>query len=331
MKYLCVSPEKAKEMKELYKDSIERTQQVLKENGKVLFPLKSNHSLPDVEIVELDFSPQTGQPTISLPSAYEAYSPSLLVTEEYSEAIYKALCMKHSCKYVLLKQRINRLDIRGPQTRLLYSTESNPTDEEVIASVKQNSCWYKWYPLHSMFCRGNIPEKIRMSQLVLREDELVLDLYAGIGYWTIPLLKRNEGVRVIACDMNAWSVKALRENLLKNKVSERCIVLEGDNAMFQDVYSGKCDRVLLGLLPSSQRGWPLAISALKECGGVLHIHENVPKAELDQFQEHIKTSLDTLWRELRNSECRVTIKSITCVKSYSPKVYHYVFDVQIAH
>ena len=36
------------------------------------------------------------------------------------------------------------------------------------------------------------------------------------------------------------------------------------------------DRVNLGLIPSSEAGWPVACMALKPCtGGILHIHENV--------------------------------------------------------
>ena len=35
------------------------------------------------------------------------------------------------------------------------------------------------------------------------------------------------------------------------------------------------DRVNLGLIPSSEDGWPVACAALKHTGGFLHIHSNV--------------------------------------------------------
>ena len=38
---------------------------------------------------------------------------------------------------------------------------------------------------------------------------------------------------------------------------------------------GVADRVSLGLLPSSEAGWGVACTALKEAGGWLHIHGNV--------------------------------------------------------
>ena len=45
---------------------------------------------------------------------------------------------------------------------------------------------------------------------------------------------------------------------------------------FQVCPKGVADRVNLGLIPSSQKGWPIACTALKpQSGGILHIHENV--------------------------------------------------------
>ena len=42
---------------------------------------------------------------------------------------------------------------------------------------------------------------------------------------------------------------------------------------------GVADRVLLGLLPFSQRGWKAALAALKDEGGWLHLHNNVKDSD----------------------------------------------------
>ncbi len=42
---------------------------------------------------------------------------------------------------------------------------------------------------------------------------------------------------------------------------------------------GVADRVLLGLLPSSQCAWRAALAALKNQGGWLHLHNNVKDSE----------------------------------------------------
>lgn len=47
-------------------------------------------------------------------------------------------------------------------------------------------------------------------------------------------------------------VDALRENLVLNKVADRCTVYPGDNAVVAPI--GVADRVNLGLIPSSEKG-----------------------------------------------------------------------------
>jgi tRNA wybutosine-synthesizing protein 2 len=35
------------------------------------------------------------------------------------------------------------------------------------------------------------------------------------------------------------------------------------------------DRISLGLIPTSEFGWPIALRALKPRGGMLHVHNNI--------------------------------------------------------
>ena len=82
------------------------------------------------------------------------------------------------------------------------------------------------------------------------------------------------GIRRILCfEINHDSVMALRRNVEQNGVSDRCEVkqrsecdnqiVEGDNRVTTRPYHDVADRVLLGLLPSSREGWPLALQLLK--------------------------------------------------------------------
>ena len=54
------------------------------------------------------------------------------------------------------------------------------------------------------------------------------------------------------------------------------VVHRGDNRKTAPVaLAGVADRVNLGLLPSSEPGWPVAAAVLKPRGGMLHVHGNV--------------------------------------------------------
>lgn len=58
-----------------------------------------------------------------------------------------------------------------------------------------------------MFSRGNITEKIRFGNLV-QPGEIVLDLYAGIGYFTLPALIHGGAGHVYCCEWNSEAGKS---------------------------------------------------------------------------------------------------------------------------
>ncbi|NXD03908.1 TYW2 protein, partial [Certhia familiaris] len=124
-----------------------------------------------------------------------------------------------------------------------------------------------------MFSPGNITEKLRVASLPC-SGEVLVDLYAGIGYFTLPFLVHAGAAFVHACEWNSHAVEALHRTLVLNGVRDRCHIHSGDSRQLQlrDV----ADRVNLGLIPSSEQGWPVACRVLKkDTGGVLHIHHNV--------------------------------------------------------
>ena len=62
---------------------------------------------------------------------------------------------------------------------------------------------------------GNGTEKARMGR-VSAAGETVVDLFAGIGYYTLQLLRHAGVAKVYACEWNPNSVAALRANLVSN-------------------------------------------------------------------------------------------------------------------
>ena len=191
---------------------------------------------------------------------------------------------------------------------------------------------YSFDVTKSMFSAGNLSERGRIGELSCT-GETVLDLYAGIGYYTLPLLLRAGAAHVHACEWSDDAIQALRHNLDANGVAERCTVHTGDNRETlistgstndsTTAVLGSCDRVLLGLLPNSQDGWPLALAALKPEGGWLHLHGNAPGGDEEAWG-------DSVVNELREMDSRrVLLDRLVKVKWYAPHVRHCVLDLSI--
>jgi len=200
--------------------------------------------------------------------------------------------------------------------------------EDGWVTHREHGIDYSFDVTKSMFSAGNLSERGRIGELSCT-GETVLDLYAGIGYYTLPLLLRAGAAHVHACEWSDDAIQALRHNLDANGVAERCTVHPGDNllSLAEDGSAasvlGSCDRVMLGLLPSSKDGWPLALAALKPEGGWLHLHGNAPGGSEVEWAASVTEKLAGLEAE------NVTLERLVKVKWYAPHIRHCVLDIRL--
>ena len=68
-------------------------------------------------------------------------------------------------------------------------------------------------------------ERHRVIQSV-ESDERVIDMFAGVGPFAVPMASR--GAEVVACDLNPAAVRLLVDNARRNGVSDRLTAVEGD-------------------------------------------------------------------------------------------------------
>ena len=97
-------------------------------------------------------------------------------------------------------------------------------------SRKENGIKYLHDITKCMFSDGNITEKLRIASFDC-SGMTIVDLFAGIGYFVLPYLIHAGAQLVYACEWNPDAIEALKKNLAINNVSERCVVLEGDNKL----------------------------------------------------------------------------------------------------
>ncbi|GAU98222.1 hypothetical protein RvY_09398 [Ramazzottius varieornatus] len=281
----------------------------------------------------------------------DAFSGGIWISLE-PIALWKCVAKSFHVDRVARQGRIRSDAFRSPRVEMLLGSNT-------WAKKKENGLIYELNITKSMFSSGNITEKTRMLNLDC-EGDVIVDLFAGIGYFTIPLLKAG-AAKVYACEWNPYAVEALRRNLKLNRMEDRCEVLFGDNRQVAPV--GVADRVVLGLIPSSEMSWPAAIKCLKTShGGVLHVHMNVETLKTDQQQHvfstyhteqssdyfYIASSVDwknsplfrdfafTIMRRLHDmcnemflERWLITVVHFERVKSYGPKVWHCVYDVEL--
>jgi tRNA wybutosine-synthesizing protein 2 len=162
-----------------------------------------------------------------------------------------------------------------------------------------------------MFAQGNRDEKMRMARLIKAGlvGERVADLFAGIGYFTIPMA--GSGARVHAMEINPVAFGYLKRNIAENGLGERVEAAYGD---CRTLLSGDYDRVVMGhfdavtILP--------AVFSHVHAGSVLHVHS------IGDATEAIRASIE-------GAGFCASIH-VHKVKKYRPHTWHVVQDVTLS-
>ncbi|CAL5062533.1 unnamed protein product [Urochloa decumbens] len=237
--------------------------------------------------------------------------------ESVSEELWPLVAKSLSAQRLARQGKITPNGTRDSTLELLLGDNGWVTHHE-------NGIRYSLDATKCMFSSGNRSEKLRMGQLNCR-DEVVVDLFAGIGYFVIPFLVKANAKFVYACEWNPHAVEALRRNVHDNNVQDRCMILEGDNRVTAP--KGVADRVCLGLLPSSECSWVTAVKALRVEGGIMHIHGNVNDSDETRWLDNVVESISNI-AKAHGLSWNVSLEHVERVKWYGPHIRHLVVDVR---
>lgn len=120
-------------------------------------------------------------------------------------------------------------------------------------------------------------ERRRIATQVTR-GEVVVDMFAGIGPYSILVAKLEPHSRVYAIDINPTATKYLKENILTNEVADRVTPLSGDAREFaKSKLHGVADRVIMNLPSEAEHFLDAAVRIIKGNGGTVHYYQFAPR------------------------------------------------------
>ena len=214
------------------------------------------------------------------------------------------------CTTVLADEGISG-QLRQPVRRTIVGSRSRTTH-------KENGVVFHLDARAVMFSPGNLRERMRMSRL--GQGEVVVDMVAGIGYFSIPMAVHSRPRRVLAIELNPQSYQFLCQNIRANEVQDIVQPILGDCAL--ETPQGIADRVLMGMVQVTNRYLETGIAALKP-GGTLHYHQTIPSWQFPEAAvEEVKDAALAMGRRAEILKCKR-------VKKFSPGVVHAVIDARI--
>jgi len=234
--------------------------------------------------------------------------------KNYEKEIGEVYAMILNCKTVL--NDIGGISgvYREPNVAVIYGS----TNTETIH--KENGIKYKLDPQKIMFSSGNMDERLRMAN-ISNTGETVVDLFAGIGYFTIPMAVYSKPKKIFACEINPVSYDYLCTNIILNNVTSLVEPLKGDNRKISP--KNVADRVLLGYFGDTHDFIPTALDCLKNHTGIIHYHDKFPEDVVpDGPLKIVKKIAEKYDRDAQ-------LLKYKHVKTYAPGISHFVLDIQI--
>ncbi len=190
---------------------------------------------------------------------------------------------------------------------------------------KELGCRFKIDISKAFFSPRLSAEHERVAKQV-SPGECVVDMFAGVGPFSILISKRLKDVQVHAIDANPEAASLIRENAKMNKVQDRIKVWSGDaRVVVKDHLSGIATRVIMNHPSQAREFLEPAYKALRRDGGIVHYYTFAEGSDSESdAKKELAAALDnSAWKVEKTVETRK-------VRGVAPMRWQIAIDAKLA-
>ena len=189
---------------------------------------------------------------------------------------------------------------------------------------KEHGCKY-YLDLAKVYFSPRLSHEHNRVASFVKDGETVVDLFAGVGPFSILIAKTRENVKVYAIDANPYAIKFLKKNIRLNRVESQVYPILGDaKQIVKQRLSGIADRVIMNLPEKAVEFVDAACKAVKPAGGTVHFYSFV---NASNSLENVKFRfIDTVQKSGRKVE---EILFSRLVRTTAPHEWQAVLDAKI--
>ena len=208
----------------------------------------------------------------------------------------------------------------------LRSLEFLLGEETTETRYKEHGCVYKTDLRKAYFSPRLSYERMRIAELI-QPGEAVLNMFAGVGCYSIAIAKHSEPLKVYSVDVNPSAFQYLRENIRLNRVETVVVPIQGD----AKTVTGKklqniADRVLMPLPERAYEYLDYALLALNPAGGWIHYYgfeyANKNEDPIKKAETKVSEKMCRLCTDFQAEFGRI-------VRPIGPRWYQVVLDIRV--
>ncbi|MDQ4101073.1 MAG: class I SAM-dependent methyltransferase family protein [Thermoproteota archaeon] len=196
-------------------------------------------------------------------------------------------------------------------------------ENRTITEYKEHGCRFRVDVAKTYFSPRLSTERLRIAKMV-SEGEMIVNMFAGIGTYSILMARMNKTCTVYSIDSNAVAAELCEVNAKLNKVQDRVISIHGDaREVIKDKLACHADRVLMPLPERAKDFIDSAILALNK-KGMVHYFAHIRA-------DNKKSSQELGLQDTHNAFVKYNhlVQQVKVVRGVGPRIYQIVADVSV--
>lgn len=196
--------------------------------------------------------------------------------------------------------------------------------KETTTIYKEHGCQFHLDISRVYFSPRLSYERLRIAKLTT-DGEVIVNMFAGIGTFSIVIAKKHAGVRVYSIDKSRAAFGFMVENIALNGLKGVVVPILGDAKEAATGLRGKADRVLMPLPELVYEYLPYGVACLKEEGWI-HVYTHQEGASKRQAVEEAE------WKIRNRIEEFGAVKEISgrIIRSVGRRTFQIAVDARIA-
>jgi tRNA (guanine37-N1)-methyltransferase len=278
----------------------------------------------EIEFLKFDFKLQEKKP---VPENLLGFSPAYEVIGDIALLEDPELDKQKASRIAsaLLQTQPNIKTVIKPLTPVIG--EFRVREFEVIAGEmrtetihREYGCRYKVDLARAYFTPRLSTERSRILSWI-KEGDTVVDMFAGVGPYSILIAKSKKPSKVLAIDKNPDAVRYLRENIILNS-AKNIEAVEGDAREEAKKFAGSADHVIMNL-PHSVSEFLDSAVLLTKPGGIIHYYGITPEDDL------FESSIELIRKAAEKAGRNIEVLDKRVVRSYAPHQYNICIEARI--
>jgi tRNA (guanine37-N1)-methyltransferase len=197
-------------------------------------------------------------------------------------------------------------------------------EEKTTTIHKENGCQYQ-VDVQKVYFSPRLSHEHNRVASIIQNSEIVVDLFAGVGPFSILIAKKTADIKVYAVDINPEAIKFLKKNIRLNRVDNKVIPILGDaRQTVEDKLLGVADRVIMNLPEKAIEFVDVACKAIKSSGGIVHCYAfiRLPNS-LEDAQLRFSEAVEKSGRKI------VAFLNAKTIRETAPHEWQIVLDAKI--